>query len=181
MTTPTGNPACSHVDCTAPLCLPQCGIVQWFNNFSTCTVALEFALPGTSTWSALGPFAPGARLQLGTGALYFPRATRLQVVESSTGRVIKDFGQLGAGRRALYVDTGDCAEASPSPASTPGAVANGGGGGGGRSSALPLVVVGAAAVAVLLLVALAAGRVAAGVLGAAAVGAAALLLLAHAT
>ena len=100
---------CTEVNCLRPECIDKCGPVQWFGNLSPCHVRFEYQVPGGSLWHSLGEYYPGNHTELGAGALWLPRESTVRAVDVHTGRVVQNWGRVGAGVPSLFVDNTMCA------------------------------------------------------------------------
>ena len=99
---------CSDVNCLRPECIGKCGSIQWFGNLSPCHVRFEYQAPGGSIWHSLGEYYPGNHTELGSGALWLPREATVRAVDIHTGRVVQNWGRIGAGLASLFVDNSMC-------------------------------------------------------------------------
>lgn len=97
------------IDCKQAGCLGKCGILDSFENQTYCSVIVSILLPGSTEWVPLGPaFAPGERWVLTRAAFFLPADSQLRAIHAQSGAIIKEFGTLGAQRRSLVLEIGDC-------------------------------------------------------------------------
>jgi hypothetical protein len=99
----------NNVDCSQIGCLAQCGIFDSFENQTNCFVIVELLMPRATDWTPIGPqFHPSERWILTKSAFYLPADTLMRAVHAKSGVVLKDFGAIGKGRRALVLEAGAC-------------------------------------------------------------------------
>lgn len=99
---------CIETDCSLPGCLKDCGAIQWFGNLSSCDVALQVRMPRSDNWQEVIRLRAGENWNPGLGALYFPQSASMRAVETTTGKMIRDLGEVGTGVFTPFVTHEDC-------------------------------------------------------------------------